>query len=144
MPIVEYFVRAMDVADYPQVVSLWQRSEDVGLSESDTLDGVTVFIRRNPGLSAVAESPIGEVIGAVLCGHDGRRGYLHHLAVAGAHRRCGIAHRLVQHCFSALASEKISKCNIFVFRESPTAAAFWVHNGWNAPTWQVMQKVVDA
>jgi ribosomal protein S18 acetylase RimI-like enzyme len=144
MPTVECFVRAMDVADYRQVVSLWKRSEGVGLGESDTLDGVTVFLRRNPGLSAVAEAPIGKVIGAVLCGHDGRRGYLHHLAVAAAHRRCGVARRLVQHCFSALASAKISKCNIFVFRESPEATAFWIHNGWSAPTWHVMQKVVDA
>jgi hypothetical protein len=51
---------------------------------------------------------------------------------------------LVKHCFSGLARETIPKCNIFVFRESPEADAFWVHNGWSAPTWQVMQKAVDA
>ncbi len=136
-------VRAMRVVDYPRVVALWKRSEGVGLSESDTLEGVAAFLLRNPGFSAVAETPIGEIVGAVLCGHDGRRGYLHHLAVAAAHRRQGIARRLVKYCFSGLTGVKIPKCNIFVFREHPEAVAFWTHNGWNAPTWQVMQKVVD-
>jgi putative acetyltransferase len=94
-------------------------------------------------LSAIAESD-GEIVGAVLCGHDGRRGYLHHLAVAATYRRRGIARRLVEHCFSRLANARIRKCNIFVFRENQEAVAFWTYNGWSAPTWQVMQKVVDA
>lgn len=136
-------VRTMHLADYAHVARLWQRSEGVGLSESDSLDGVAAFLLRNPGLSAVAESSTGEIVGAVLCGHDGRRGYLHHLAVDAGHRRLGIARRLLEYCFSGLSSAKILKCNIFVFRESPEAAAFWTHNGWHAPTWQVMQKRVE-
>lgn len=136
-------IRAMHVADYPQVLALWERSEGVGLSESDTREGVAAFLLRNPGMSAVAASSVGEIVGAVLCGPDGRRGYLHHLAVAAMHRRQGIARCLVEHCFSNLARAKISKCNIFVFRQSPEAAAFWAHNGWSAPAWQVMQKGVD-
>jgi N-acetylglutamate synthase len=140
---VECTVRAMRVVDYPQVAALWQRSEGVGLSESDTLEGIAAFLLRNPGFSAVAESPIGEIVGAVLCGHDGRRGYLHHLAVATEHRQ-GIARRLVAYCFSGLTGASIPKCNIFVFRERPEAVAFWTHNGWSTPTWQVMQKVIDA
>jgi ribosomal protein S18 acetylase RimI-like enzyme len=121
----------------------WLRSEGVGLGESDTKEGVAAFLLRNPGLSAVAESLHGEIVGAVLCGHDGRRGYLHHLAVAATHRRRGIARRLVQYSFSGLANEKIPKCNIFVFRENPGVVAFWTHNGWSAPTWQIMQRRVD-
>jgi len=137
-------VRAMNTADYERVLALWERSEGVGLGESDSQEGVAGFLRRNPGLSAVAESSGGEIVGAVLCGHDGRRGYLHHLAVDAAHRGRGIGRRLVAHCFSGLANAKIPKCNIFVFRESPAAVAFWTHNGWSAPTWQIMQKRVDA
>lgn len=137
-------IRPMDAADYPQVRALWERSDGVALSESDTPGGVAAFLARNPGLSVVAESPAGEIVGAVLCGHDGRRGYLHHLAVAAAHRRHGIAGRLVERCLSGLASANIPKCNVFVFRESREAVAFWAHNGWAVPTWQVMQKRVDA
>ena len=137
-------LRPMTAADYPQVLALWQRSEGVGLGESDTADAVARFLERNPGMSAVAESSAGEIVGAVLCGHDGRRGYLHHLAVSRAHRRQGIARRLVRFCFSGLAREKILKCNVFVIRESPDSIAFWTHNGWVAPAWQIMQKRVDA
>src|SRR5277367_5545202 len=139
-----FHVRAMDINDYQRVVALWARSEGVGLGESDSQEGVAAFLRRNPGLSAVAESSCGEIVGAVLCGHDGRRGYLHHLAVDVAYRGRGIGRRLVAHCFSGLANAKIPKCNIFVFRESPAAVAFWTHNGWSAPTWQIMQKRIEA
>jgi putative acetyltransferase len=134
----------MRTADYSQVFGLWQRSDGVGLGESDTAEAVAAFLERNPNLSAVAESSAGEIVGAVLCGHDGRRGFLHHLAVSEAHRRRGIASRLVQYCFSGLAREKIVKCNIFVFRESAESITFWTYNGWVAPPWQMMQKRVEA
>jgi putative acetyltransferase len=137
-------VRAMTAADYGEVAALWLRSDGVRLSESDTKQDVGVFLERNPGLSAVAESAGGEIIGAVLCGHDGRRGYLHHLAVATAYRRRGIGRLLVEHCFAGLARARILKCNIFVLRESPESISFWTHNGWNTPPWQVMQKAIDA
>lgn len=137
-------VRAMTIADYGDVTALWLRSDGIGLSESDTKQRVDAFLERNPGLSAVAEGVGGEILGAVLCGHDGRRGYLHHLVVATAHRRRGIARRLVQHCFAGLARARILKCNIFVLRESPQSISFWTYNGWKAPTWQVMQKPIDA
>ena len=136
-------VRAMRAPDYAQVFALWQRSDGVGLGESDTAEAVAAFLERNPNLSAVAESSTGEIVGAVLCGHDGRRGYLHHLAVSEAHRRRGIARRLVQYCFSGLAREKIVKCNVFVMRESAESITFWTYNGWVAPTWQIMQKRVE-
>jgi ribosomal protein S18 acetylase RimI-like enzyme len=137
-------VRAMTAADYLPVLALWQRSDGVGLGESDTAQAVAAFLARNPGLSAVAESSAGEIVGAVLCGHDGRRGYLHHLAVSQAYRRQGIAGRLVRFCFSGLAREKIVKCNIFVLRENAASIAFWTHNSWVAPPWQIMQKRVEA
>jgi ribosomal protein S18 acetylase RimI-like enzyme len=134
----------MTAADYPRVLALWQQSDGVGLGESDSAEAVAAFLARNPGLSAVAESGTGEMVGAVLCGHDGRRGYLHHLAVSAPHRRQGIARRLVQYCFAGLARERIPKCNIFVFREKPESIAFWTYNGWIAPAWQLMQKRVGA
>ena len=74
-------LRAMTIDDYPEVMSLWRQTEGVGLTESDSEEGIDAFLRRNPGMSAVAVAISGELLGAVLCGHDGRRGYLHHLAV---------------------------------------------------------------
>jgi putative acetyltransferase len=124
-------VRAMDLADYEAVAELWRRTEGIGLNESDSHASTEAYLRRNPDMSAVAVFK-NKIVGAVLCGHDGRRGYLHHLAVAQSHRGQGVAKRLLRHCFERLAAERIPKCNIFLFHDNDAGAAFWVHNGWAA------------
>ena len=86
----DYTLRPLAHADYDTVRSLWENTEGIGLNESDTSAAVALFLERNPGLSLVALSPTGEIVGAVLCGHDGRRGYLHHLAVVKAARGRGL------------------------------------------------------
>src|SRR5687768_16973306 len=99
----------MTASDYAAVAALWRRTEGVGLNESDAEEPVVAFLRRNPGMSSVAVSAGGAVIGAVLCGTDGRRGYLHHLAVEHAERKRGVAARLVARCFGELAAAGIPK-----------------------------------
>ena len=136
-------IREFQPADYPAALTLWQSSEGVGLNESDTQPAISSFLTRNPGLSAVAITDSGTLIGAVLCGHDGRRGYLHHLAVAKSHRRQGIGHALLHHCFTALANNNIPKCNIFLYSDNLPGQAFWLHNGWQIrETLRLVQKSV--
>ncbi len=122
-------IRSMTIADYEAVLQLWRQTEGVGLNESDTRDRVGAFLERNPGLSRVVLRG-GQIVGAVLCGHDGRRGYLHHLAVAAAHRKLGLGKALVEACLADLAQRDISKCNIFLFADNADGEAFWKHNGW--------------
>jgi putative acetyltransferase len=86
----DYTIREMHIDDYDRLISLWQRCEGIGLSDADQLERIDFFLRRNPGMSFVAEGADGAMAGAVLCGTDGRRGYLHHLAVDPAWRRHGI------------------------------------------------------
>ena len=134
-------IRAMDADDYPAVAELWRRTEGIGLNESDTKDAVAVYLRRNPGMSAVCQSEEGVILGAVLCGHDGRRGYLHHLAVEPAHRGQGIARRLLEWCFERLHEAAVPKCNIFLFSDNESGASFWTRNGWSSrPDLLVFQK----
>jgi putative acetyltransferase len=138
-----FSIRSMTIHDYPVVLSLWQRTEGLGLSQSDTKDAIAVFLKRNPGASAVATLKSGEVVGAVLCGHDGRRGYLHHLAVEAKFRRQGAGSLLLRWCFGHLAAEKIDKCNVFLFGDSEAAVSFWKHKGWGGrDDMQVFQKMV--
>jgi N-acetylglutamate synthase len=125
-------IRAMTPADYAAVAALWRRTEGVGLNESDGEAPVAAFLRHNPGMSSVAVSAGGAVIGAVLCGTDGRRGYLHHLAVEHAERKRGVAARLLARCFAELAAAGIPKCNLFLFDDNAAGAAFWEHAGWLA------------
>lgn len=117
--------------DYAAVRALWEQSEGVGLNESDTPEAIALFLQRNPGLSLVARTADGALIGAVLCGHDGRRGYLHHLAVSRPHRGRGLGRRLVAECLARLRAQGIPKCNIFLYADNAAGRAFWLHEGWS-------------
>lgn len=135
-------IRSLVIADYPAVRGLWLRTPGIGLNESDSLRAVDAFLSRNPDLSAVAIAD-DEIIGAVLCGHDGRRGYLHHLAVDTPYRGQGIANQLLSWCFGRLAQHRIPKCNIFLIADNEDGAAFWQHNGWlTRPDLRVLQKPI--
>lgn len=120
----------MTARDYDAVLSLWQSIPGIGLDDgSDSRSGIARYLKRNPGLSFVA--CYGDrIVGAVLSGHDGRRGYLHHLAVAAPNRRLGIGKGLVSRCLRELASRRIPKCNIFLFHANASGRAFWEHNEW--------------
>jgi N-acetylglutamate synthase len=126
-------VRHFRIEDFDAVIALWRRTEGVGLNESDTRRANTAYLRRNPKLSFVAEKD-GRIIGAVLCGHDGRRGYLHHLAVSKRHRGRGIGRRLVNACLAKLRQAGIPKCNIFIFASNAEGMKFWTRTGWSLRT----------
>ena len=122
-------IQPMKLSDYEEVLRLWQDSEGVGLNESDTRPAIAAYLKRNRGMSWVARD--GKLlVGAVLCGHDGRRGYLHHLAVARTHWRKGLGTKLVEHCLAALKRNGILKCNIFVYAHNVSGERFWRSNGW--------------
>jgi len=126
-------VRHFRIEDFDAVIALWRRTEGVGLNESDTRPAIAAYLRRNPHLSLVAEKN-GRIIGAVLCGHDGRRGYLHHLAVSKRHRCRGIGRQLVNACLAKLRNAGIQKCNIFIFANNAAGMKFWTHTGWSLRT----------
>jgi putative acetyltransferase len=122
-------IESMTIQDYDEVYDLWKNSEGIGLSDADSRDGITNFLERNPDLSFVARDG-GQFVGAALCGHDGRRGYIHHLAVAKSHRRQGIGRSLVGRCMFALMRIGIPKCHLFVFGDNEEAIEFWQKVGW--------------
>jgi N-acetylglutamate synthase len=125
----KYKIRQMKIADYPKICSLWEKSEGLYLDESDSLEAISLYLRRNRGICFVACE--GEkIIGTVLCGHDGRRGILRHLAVDSKHRHKGIALELVNRSMSALANAGIRRCTAFVLDENVKGLGFWQHIGW--------------
>jgi len=124
-------IMEMTITDYDEVLALWQQAEGVGLhpDECDSREGVARCLARNPGTCFVARD--GEnLIGVVLCGNDGRRGYLNHLAVAASHRRRGVGTALVHQCTAALRDIGIRRCNLFVFEANDGAMRFWRELGW--------------
>ncbi len=122
-------LRELTIDDYESVYAVWAGSEGIGLSDADSKEGIKRFLARNPGLSFVALDK-NQIVGAALCGHDGRRGYIHHLAVVKSHRKRGIGRSLVSRCVFALMQIGISKCHLFVFGENQEAINFWQKVGW--------------
>lgn len=115
--------------DVSEAIRIWRNTKGVGVGTSDTPERVRAFLRRNPGLSSVAKDG-GMIVGVVMCGHDGRRGYLHHLAVINSHRRKGIGAKLVRRCLDRLAREGILKCNGFLLPSNIQGRKFWKAIGW--------------
>jgi ribosomal protein S18 acetylase RimI-like enzyme len=121
-------IRAFEPPDHAAARALWSATEGVALGPGDAEAELHAFLRRNPGLSFVA-ADAEEVVATVLCGHDGRRGYLYHLAVRPSHRRQGLGRALVLACFAALEEAGIRRAQVSVFADNAAARAFWERLG---------------
>ncbi len=119
----------MNIDDYAEIYKLWESSDKIGLSKADSQFGIANFLERNPGMSYVAWDG-DKIAGTVLCGHDGRRGYIHHLIVHPDYRRQGLGRSLVGRCMYALTRIGIQKCHLFIFEDNDEGAAFWESLGW--------------
>ena len=122
-------ITPFEMSDYDAAVSLWRDAEGVVLGAADDRDAIARFLAHNDGLSFVARR-YGRLVGAALCGCDGRRGYLHHVAVEAALRRQGIASALVERCLDALRRRRVEKCHLFVLVGNEDALRFWDQSGW--------------
>ncbi|MBZ5537008.1 MAG: GNAT family N-acetyltransferase [Acidobacteriia bacterium] len=122
-------IREFTMQDYPAAHALWRESEGISLREADSPERIKYFLDRNPAMSFVAYDQ-DRLVGAALCGQDGRRGYLHHVAVARLSRRSGIGSALVFRCLEKLQTCGIQRCHLFVEQENSDAMAFWRGIGW--------------
>lgn len=123
-------MREIQIADYDDIHALWNSTPEMGLSNADSVHKIEKFLSRNEGLSFCYEKR-GRIIGTVLCGHDGRRGYIYHVTVAEEYRGRGIGRALVEKSLIKLSEEGIDKCHLFVFGDNEIGNAFWGSTGWN-------------
>jgi ribosomal protein S18 acetylase RimI-like enzyme len=126
-------IRAMTLADYDAVMDLMRRTPGISLRDADGFDATARYLERNPGLSFVCERD-DRLVGCVMCGHDGRRGYLQHLLVLPAFRRQGIGRALAARCLDGLAGLGILKCHIDVLATNTSAMAYWEGQRWQLRT----------
>lgn len=120
----------MTLDDYENVHALWMRIKGFSIrSIDDSKEGVERFLKRNPGISVVAEED-GRIVGAILCGHDGRRGCLYHVCVDPDYRLRGIGKSMVVFAMEALRKEKINKVSLIAFTQNDIGNAFWKEIGW--------------
>lgn len=123
-------IRVMTIDDYDSVYELWNSIQGFAIrSIDDSRDGVEVFLKRNPTTSVVAIED-GKCVGAILCGHDGRRGCFYHVCVHPDYRLRGIGKSMVVFCMNALREEKINKVSLIAFTKNDVGNAFWNGIGW--------------
>lgn len=123
-------IRPMMGNDYANVYKLWMTIKGFGIrSIDDSAEGVGRFLKRNPKTSMVALD--GErVVGAILCGHDGRRGCFYHVCVHADYRKQGIGKAMAVACMRALQEEQINKVCLIAFKSNEVGNRFWKSVGW--------------
>ena len=121
--------REFSINDYDAAIALWQRVEGLEIAEGDDRESVAQFLVRNPSLSRVATDG-SAIIGVALCGHDGRRGYIYHLAVDPTYQARGLGKRLMDECLGGLRRSGLKRALILVANDNPRGRKFWRRYGW--------------
>ena len=119
----------MELSDYDAMISLWRDCDGVNMRDADSIDGITRYLRRNPGLSFVAFDG-DNLVATIMAGHDAKRGYIQHLAVANGIRKTGVGAKLLDLCLAELKAEGIIKSHIHVLTDNTVGRKFWVNQGW--------------
>ncbi|MEN6314726.1 MAG: GNAT family N-acetyltransferase [Clostridiaceae bacterium] len=122
-------IREIHPDHYGEIVDLWNRTAGMGISAADSEENIRKFLFRNRGLS-FCQKVNDRIIATILCGHDGRRGYIYHVAVAREYRGKGIGRNLVEVSLKQLKEAGIDKCHLFVFADNSCGNAFWQSTGW--------------
>lgn len=123
-------IRLMTIDDYENFIEMWKQTLNMGLrSLDDSKEGITIFLERNPNTNFVAYED-DKIIGAILSGHDGRRGYIYHTVVLPEYRRRGIASDLVNMVVEALQKEDITRVCLIVMETNEQGKKFWIDKGW--------------
>lgn len=110
--------------DYDEVYEMWQTTSKRALSNADSREQIERYLDRNKGMSQVAVID-GKIVGTVLAGHDGRRGFIHHMAVMPQYRRKHIGHSLANKAIEKITAEGIDKTHIFCYQNNETGQDFW-------------------
>ena len=122
-------IRKMTIDDYDNIYKLWLSTPGMGLNDiDDSKSGIEKYLKRNPETCFVAEK-VNTIIGVIMCGNDGRRGYIHHTAVAISERNNGVGTALVNAALDALHKEEITKVALVVFSKNELGNAFWEKRG---------------
>ena len=118
-------MRLLKISDYQSIYNLWENTSGMGLrSLDDSEAGIKRFLLRNPKTNFVAVVDE-KIVGVIMAGNDGRRGYIYHLAVQNEYRQRGIASALVKECLMALRTEEINKAALVVFSDNKSGNHFW-------------------
>ena len=121
--------REFHISDYDAALQLWHRVEGLEIAEGDDREGIAQFLARNSGLSRVALDG-STIVGVALCGHDGHRGHIYHLAIDPAYQGSGLGKRLLDECLDGLRKTGVQRVIIMVADDNQRGTKFWERVGW--------------
>lgn len=122
-------IRKLTINDYEEIYELWMSTLGMGLNDiDDSKSGIDKYLKRNPNTCFVAVVS-GKIVGVILSGHDGRRGYIHHTAVSVINRKKGIGSALIDTALKSLQDEGIHKAALVVFKSNEIGNIFWEQKG---------------
>lgn len=122
-------IRQMTIDDYDDIYQLWLSCPGMGLNDlDDSKEGIQRFLDRNPETCFVSVEDK-KIIGVIMAGNDGRRGYIYHTAVHPHYQKQGIGSSLVQKVLKVLESIGINKVALVVFARNEKGNAFWEKQG---------------
>ncbi|OGO06432.1 MAG: hypothetical protein A2Y92_00080 [Chloroflexi bacterium RBG_13_57_8] len=124
----KYKIAEMKLNRHAGLLEFWKNTKGIWVSDDDSYENLKVFFKRNPKSNFIVLHE-DKIVSTIKCSHDGRRGYLHHLAVKEEFRKQGIAKELVAKCLKELRKQGINKYRVFVLDSNPEAIKFWKHMG---------------
>jgi len=124
----KYKIVEMKLNRHAELIAFWKSCEGIWVSDDDSYENMKIYFKRNPKSNFIVLYE-NQIIGTVKCSHDGRRGYIHHLAVKEEFRKQGTAKELVGKCMAFLRTQGIKKFRVFVLDSNPEAIKFWKHIG---------------
>ncbi len=123
-------IRCMKIEDYDEIFDMWQITSRRALDSADSRENISRYLTRNPGMSMVAVAD-GKIVGTVLAGHDGRVGFIHHMAVHPDYRRKHIGKMLAGEAMNRIAADGIEKMQIYCYIDNAMGQSFWNSLGFN-------------
>ena len=124
-----FHAQPMRIENYAEIYEMWSNIPGIGLSAADSEESIGRYLARNPKLSFIFYQNH-KIVGTILCGHDGRRGYIHHTCVLPEYQGQNIGRLLVENALAELKKQGIDKCHLFVFCDNEAGKSFWHRLGW--------------
>ena len=126
-----YKIRKMVINDYNELITLWKNTDGIGINGyDDSKKAIKKFLERNPNTCFVMEYNKTEIIGTIMGGNDGRRGFIYHLMVKPEHRKNGIGKKLLEKTETSFGKAGLRRINLVVLKKNITGNKFWDENGY--------------
>ena len=119
-----------DVAHRAKVIALWESVFGYEAAHNRPALVIDRKLAVDDGLFFVALSGE-EVIGTVMAGYDGHRGWIYSVAVSPSHRRKGVGSQLIQFAERALAARGCVKINLQIAEGNESVTGFYASLGFS-------------